>query len=151
MVQVLGSLEPAQDVRHLRVGDQAFDTDLLPFECAAIGEGTSAWYGATIETFLEGCHVIYRHNPAHPPATHIRAGSNGLPKRCLFSCWVFEDFNNFEILSVFHREKDVTCPKARVDTTIDPVDTELLSNFVSGSNESFGTYSIRNMIQAHSQ
>src|SRR5699024_10289932 len=144
-----GAFVPLQDVGNLRIGDEALDADLLPFQCATVREGAASRDGATVETFFERGHVVNGDDPAHPASAHIGAGAHRLTERCFFGSRVLKYLDNFEVLAIFHREKDVTRPEARMNATVDPGNAEHLGEPVSGSTESFRTYSIRNMIQAH--
>src|SRR5699024_6338226 len=148
-MQGFSALIPFQDVWDLGVGDESLDTDLLPLERTTIREGTCSRNSATVETIFEWGHVVNGDDPPHPAAAHIGASTHCLAERCLFGSRVFKYLDNSEVLAIFHREKDVTRPEARMNATIDPVDTEHLGDLIGGSMESFRTYSIRNMIQAH--
>src|SRR5674476_298413 len=75
--------QPRDEVRELRVGDEALDTDLAPLERATAGEAPKPCPGRTVEPRLERREVVDGHDPAQPATTQLGSRTDGLTVRGL--------------------------------------------------------------------
>src|SRR5215218_11022973 len=140
---------PLEHVRHLGIGDEPQDSDLLPDEFAAIRELPVAVHRGAAEAFFEGGEVVHLDAPAHPAATAGGPGTDGLAERSLVRRRVVEDLHDLQVLVSRERNDHVAGAEARMDSALHCFDPEGSRDTFGGGSQAIVFTGVRDVIHAH--